>query len=84
MKRCKEKAREYMTADRLLEDKNYLTSLANGIGNRPDLDDDEVQKNVSDTAEEVLGFLKLREEFWSQIDVGKNRSRYRSIQSKQN
>lgn len=77
MRRCREKAREYMTSDRLMEDKNYLTSLASGIGNRPDLDDDKVEKEITDTAEQVLNFLKLREEFWSQIDVGKKRERQR-------
>ena len=76
MRRCREKAREFMSADRLLEDKNYLVMLAGGIGVRTDLADDTVEKDITDEAMSVLKFLQVREEFWTQIDVGKNRSKF--------
>ena len=56
MKRCKQKAKDVLSEDRLLEDKNYLYVLALGIGMRTDLPegvDDEVEKGVSTTAVQV-------------------------------
>ena len=56
MKRCKQKAKDVLSEDRLLEDKNYLYVLALGIGMRSDLPDgveDEVEKGVSTTAVQV-------------------------------
>ena len=57
MRRCRQKAREVLSADRLMEDKNYLYDLALGIGMRPDLpegEEDEVEKSVSLTAVQVI------------------------------
>ena len=57
LRRCRRKAREVLSEDRLLEDKNYLLDLALGIGMRTDLpegEEDEVEKNVSMTAVQVI------------------------------
>ena len=57
MRRCRQKAREVLSEDRLLEDKNYLYDLALGIGMRADLaegEEDEVEKSVSLTAVQVI------------------------------
>ena len=74
-RRCRQKAREFMTSDRLLEDKNYLINLASpgGIGVRTDVEEDCVVKDVMEEATSVLRYLQLREEFWNQLDMGKNR-----------
>jgi uncharacterized protein YlxW (UPF0749 family) len=53
--------------DRLRSDKAYLSKLVKKIQKRTDIDNDEVQKNVSKEAKEVLGFLKEREIFWDQM-----------------
>ena len=64
-----------MSSDRLLEDKNYLINLASpgGIGVRTDVEEDYVVKDVMEEATSVLRYLQLREEFWTQLDMGKNR-----------
>ena len=41
-----------------------------GIGTRPDVEIDDVELGVSETAYEALDFLHSREKFWSQINVG--------------
>ena len=75
MRRCRQKAREFMSNDRLTEDKNYLMTLAtDALGMRTDVDDDTVKKDVSDEANSVLDFLNLRQEFWSQLNMGQSRS----------
>ena len=57
MRRCRQKSREVLSEDRLLEDKNYLYNLALGIGMRGNLaegEEDEVEKSVSLTAVQVI------------------------------
>ena len=64
-----------MTGDRLLEDKNYLINLAKGgIGTRTDVEVDTVVKEVVEEATSALSYLHLREEFWTQLDMGKTRT----------
>lgn len=56
--------------DRLLEDKVYLKSLADGIGIRQDVRVDRTNRNVRATASQALDFLRARESFWDQLDLG--------------
>ena len=50
-----QKAREFMSSDRLLEDKNYLANLATGgLGIRTDVSEDTVEKSVVQEATAVL------------------------------
>ena len=56
--------------DRLLEDKVYLKSLANGIGIRQDVRVDRTNRGVRATASQALDFLRARESFWDQLDLG--------------
>ena len=58
--------------DRLSEDKEYLSVLANGIGRRLDIQDDGTNKMVQATANQALDFLKARENFWDQLDLGQD------------
>ena len=58
--------------DRLSEDKEYLALLANGIGRRHDVQDDGTNKMVRATANQALDFLKARENFWDQLDLGQD------------
>lgn len=68
--RGEKKNKIYMGADRLLEDKLYLTILAEGgIGFRTDKEDT-INEDVAYEAQEALEFLDAREKFWDQIDLG--------------
>jgi hypothetical protein len=58
--------------DRLSDDKEYLSVLANGIGRRLDILDDGTNKMVKATANQALDFLKARENFWDQLDLGQD------------
>lgn len=69
-RRCRAKSKKYNNSDRLLIDKDYLSTLSKGIGTRPDVEIDDVELGVSETAYEALDFLHSREKFWSQINVG--------------
>jgi hypothetical protein len=63
-----------MTGDRLLEDKMYLTILAEGgIGTRSDIAEDLINGEVSFEAQEALDFLNTREKFWDQVELGKEK-----------
>ena len=56
--------------DRLLNDKVYLAMLESGIPPRKDMDEDVLTQSISATAGETLTFLKNREQFWEQIEIG--------------
>ena len=68
--RCAAKAKIALSGDRLLEDKLYLTVLANAFEEQAGLRIDVVQRNISNTAVQALEFLKAREEFWNQLQLG--------------
>ena len=69
----KKRAKVVTTGDRLLEDKVYLSMLAEGgIGARADLTDDYIKDDVAYEAKEALDFLDAREKFWDQLDLNKN------------
>ena len=63
-----------IAADRLMEDKAYLSSLANCLTQRNGTNCidgvDMVYKDVKNTAEEALQFLRDREDFWDQLAMG--------------
>ena len=67
----KRKAVKVLTSgDRLLEDKVYLSMLAEGgIGSRADLVDDIINEDVCLEAKEALDFLNAREKFWDQLYI---------------
>lgn len=68
----------YLGTDRLLEDKLYLSILAEGgIGFRSDVADDTVNGDVAYEAQEALEFLDAREKFWDQIELGSDHSKKR-------
>jgi hypothetical protein len=69
-RRCAQKAKLVLSGDRLLEDKLYLTALAGRMKERKGAQGDMVKKIISKTADQALDFLKDREEFWNQIQVG--------------
>ena len=58
---------------RLAEDKMYLSQLASGISRRKDQQDDGTNRMVRATANQALDFLKARENFWDQLDLGQDR-----------
>ena len=70
--------RSNRTSDRLLEDKMYLSELANNITQRTSTNSndgvDNVYKVVKDTAEEALQFLTDREDFWEQLALGTDKT----------
>ena len=74
-----ERSKGSMAADRLLEDKMYLSELAKGInikqrthtGSKDGADN--VYKGIKDAAEEALQFLTDREDFWDQLALGKDK-----------
>ena len=70
----KRKAVKVLTSgDRLLEDKVYLSMLAEGgIGTRADMVEDTINEDVSIEAKEALDFLNAREKFWDQLDLGQD------------
>ena len=70
--RCKEKAKKLLTADRLAMDKDYLATLSRGIGQRPGEEEDYVEIEIAETAHEALEFLKSRQKFWRQIQLGES------------
>ena len=76
----KRKAVKVLTSgDRLLEDKVYLSMLAEGgIGSRADLVDDIINEDVCLEAKEALDFLNAREKFWDQIDLGSDAAKRKS------
>ncbi len=80
--RCKAKSKKFLSSDRLLVDKDYLVSLSRGIGHRPDVADDEVEKNVAVTAYEALDFLRSREKFWKQIQLGESGAKHAELSKK--
>ena len=56
--KLKKRAKVVTTGDRLLEDKVYLSMLAEGgIGARADLTDDYIKDDVAYEAKEALDFL---------------------------
>ena len=69
-RRCAQKAKLVLSGDRLLEDKLYLTSLSGRIKERGGFQGDFVKKIISKTADQALDYLKAREEFWNQLDLG--------------
>lgn len=72
----KAKTRVLTTSDRLLEDKVYLSMLAEGgIGVRADLPEDHINEDVAYEAKEALDFLNAREKFWDQLDLGSDTKR---------
>ena len=80
--RCKAKAKKFLSADRLLQDKDYLVSLSRGIGHRPDVEEDTVEKDIAVTAYEALDFLRSREKFWKQIQLGESGAKHAEKLSK--
>ena len=58
--------------DRLAEDKNYLSLLASGVDKQNKILDDGTTKLVKATANQALDFLKARESFWDQLDLGQD------------
>ena len=73
-----ERSKGSIAADRLLEDKMYLSELAKGITKRTPVSSndgvDNVYKVIKDTAEEALQFLTDREDFWDQLALGTDKS----------
>ena len=68
---------------RLLEDKVYLSMLAEGgIGVRADIPEDNVNEEVAFEAKEALDFLNAREQFWDQLDLGSENQKNRKRESK--
>lgn len=59
--------------DRLRQDKAYLNRLVNDFQVRTDISNDRVQKEITKEAHEVLDFLKHREFFWDQLQMGTKR-----------
>ena len=83
-KKKKTTKRILTTTDRLLEDKVYLSMLAEGgIGVRADLPDDTVNEDVAYEAKEALDFLNAREQFWDQLDLGSENQKNKSKKSKE-
>ena len=76
----KRKAMKVLTSgDRLLEDKVYLSMLAEGgIGCRADMVEDYINEDVCIEAKEALDFLNAREKFWDQLDLGSDAMKRRS------
>ena len=72
-----ERSKGSLAADRLLQDKMYLSDLAKGITQRTPVNAndgvDVVYKVIKDTAEEALQFLTDREDFWDQLALGTDR-----------
>ena len=72
-----ERSKGSIAADRLMEDKAYLSSLADCLTKRSGTNCiggvDMVYKDVKNTAEEALQFLRDREDFWDQLAMGKNK-----------
>ena len=66
----KDRNRRTVSTDRLFEDKVYLAVLEQSLPPRVDLEEDMVQQTVCSTAGETLNFLKRREKFWDQIEIG--------------
>ena len=58
-------------------------TILQGIGTRPDVEVDDVELGVSETAYEALDFLTAREKFWKQIQVGES-EKARSKKAKSN
>ena len=73
-----ERSKGSLAADRLLEDKMYLSELAKGITQRKQVnsndDVDIVYKVIKETAEEALQFLTDREDFWDQLALGTDKT----------
>ncbi len=53
-------------------DKNYLSLLASGSDKQNKVFDDGTSKKVKATANQALDFLKARESFWDQLDLGQD------------
>ncbi len=56
--------------DRLGQDKRYLAMLASGEMTKKDRDSGKLNQFVKVTANEALEFLRSREAFWDQLDLG--------------
>ena len=73
-----ERSKSVLAADRLSEDKMYLSELAKGITQRTSINSsngvDNVYKAIKDTAEEALQFLTDREDFWDQLALGTDKT----------
>ena len=53
-KRCAQKAKKYLSSDRLKLDKQYLNGLSRGIGPKPGLDVDDVELGIAENAYEAF------------------------------
>ena len=74
-----ERSKGSLAADRLLEDKMYLSQLSKTITqkdltNSSNKSVDAVSKVIKETAEEALQFLTDREDFWDQLALGTDKS----------
>ena len=83
-KRCAQKAKKYLTSDRLKRDKEYLNGLSRGIGPKPGLDIDDVELGIAENAYEALFFLKGREEFWRQVAISERKKPEKSDEKSNN
>ena len=72
-----------MVTDRLFEDKVYLAVLARGLNLKKTKGQaaiaqgpgDQVEAKISHEAKLALGYLRSREDFWDQIEIGKDASK---------
>ena len=65
-------------ADRLFEDKVYLAVLARGINLKKSTassGNSNVENKIAHEAEGALAYLRSREDFWDQIELGKDSSK---------
>ena len=83
-KRCAQKAKKYLSSDRLKLDKQYLNGLSRGIGPKPGLDVDDVELGIAENAYEALFFLKGREEFWRQVAISERKKPEKSDEKSNN
>jgi hypothetical protein len=74
-------ARPPQANDRLAEDKMYLSILSGRLERRTDIPIDKVHKSVKKTAAETFEFLKRREAFWEQLELRKESSETKHIES---
>ena len=68
-----------IVADRLFEDKVYLAVLARGINLKKSSaltgGTSNVESKIATEAEGALAYLRSREDFWDQIELGKDHSK---------
>jgi len=63
------KMKRRAAGDRLGDDKEYLFRLAHEV-NSSNVQARSVDRKVSAAADEALSFLRARDEFWKQVDLG--------------